>query len=334
MKIDFKINFKKGTGTFILGWYMMIMCLFIAVVLIDQYSKYDQALQTQMAVDSIADGSATYASTLTGDDENEIEEDINARAEEIGDLIEDETGVYEINNYNYLIDVNGDEGEIDATIITHTPNSYGNFADLYNVDDGGLGYYSITRHTTASFSRIIAGNYAVMCDGDYLEGHVHFNQYDARWGNKLYGNQGTIASSACGPTSLAMVVTELTNTTLTPDAAADFSVQHGWRAYGDGSSHALITTGVTYYGLTCKVLFSESDMIQCLEEGGLIVATFGAGTYTKEGHFMTICDYENGLFTINDPNYRTGIPYKVSYDYLISAGNMEWKWGITKVESY
>jgi len=43
---------------------------------------------------------------------------------------------------------------------------------------------------------------------------VYFNQADSRWKDIAYGKAGTIGRSGCGPTSLAMVISALTNDTI------------------------------------------------------------------------------------------------------------------------
>jgi len=44
----------------------------------------------------------------------------------------------------------------------------------------------------------------------------YYNQLDDRWKDEPYGKQGTIGSSGCGPTSLAMAVSSLTTQTIDP----------------------------------------------------------------------------------------------------------------------
>ncbi len=348
-KLTNQIDFRKGTGTFVLGWYMMLMCLFIAVVLIDQFVKYNDGLQSQMAVDSVADGSAAYATSIASGDDDEVEEQILERAEEINTLIEDETDIDEIYDYNYLVEYgnyqvtnNNHDGSIDATMTTHYPNTYGNFADLFNVDDGDEDYYSITRHTKAYFSRLVGSQYSTVSEAELSADHIHYNQYDTRWGTKPYyysssSNWNTIARSGCGPTSLAMVATELKRNAnggtisdseaITPDEACDFAATHGCHVEGqNGTSNALFTNNslLGYYYLNGReIARSEAAMKEALDNGSLLIISVGNGTYTGNSHLMVICEYDSSGFLINDPNYGASKPYRVDFTYLMSQGNLQ-----------
>ena len=50
---------------------------------------------------------------------------------------------------------------------------------------------------------------------------VYFSQYDSRWGSLMYGKTNTIAGAGCGPTSLAICVSTLTNKTVLPPDICD-----------------------------------------------------------------------------------------------------------------
>ncbi len=58
-------------------------------------------------------------------------------------------------------------------------------------------------------------------DSTVLEGTsanvVYYNQKDPKWADKIYGDNNTISVYGCGPTTLAMLVSSLTEETLTPD---------------------------------------------------------------------------------------------------------------------
>ena len=162
--------------------------------------------------------------------------------------------------------------------------------------------------------------------------HIHYNQYDPRWGDLPYyysGSSGsnTITKSGCGPTCLAMAVTELTRNTsnpivLTPDAACDYSASHGCHV-SSGTSHALFTNNslLEPYGLNgVELEKNEATLKEYLDSGCLLVITVGTGTYTQNGHFMIICEYDDTGFLINDPNYNASKPYRVSYSYLTTPG--------------
>ncbi len=58
---------------------------------------------------------------------------------------------------------------------------------------------------------------------------VYYNQGDSRWGNELYGKHDTIMEAACGPTSLAMVVSSLTDTVTDPGEMSEWAYENGYR---------------------------------------------------------------------------------------------------------
>lgn len=163
MKIFKKVDFRKGSGTLIFGYMIMLICLFVALVLIEQYSRYDNALTTQMASDSIADGTAVYAGSLRGYDDDDMYDESLNRANEIADLIQNEEtndnltneGITYLNN----LDMDRTDFDDDKVSITFTAN-YVEYARLESfdgadIDDGtpGQNYYSITRNTSTLFTR-------------------------------------------------------------------------------------------------------------------------------------------------------------------------------------
>ncbi len=163
MKLFKKVDFRKGSGTLIFGYMIMLICLFVALVLIEQYSRYDNALTTQMASDSIADGTAVYASTLSGYEDDELYNESVTRANEIANLIQNEEtndnltneGITYLNN----LDIDRTDFDDDKVSITFTAN-YVEYARLESfdgadIDDGtpGQNYYSITRNTSTLFTR-------------------------------------------------------------------------------------------------------------------------------------------------------------------------------------
>ena len=81
---------------------------------------------------------------------------------------------------------------------------------------------------------------------------VYFSQYDPRWGGLMYGQTNTIAGAGCGPTSLAICVSTLTDTTVTPPEVCDWSVKTGHRCEGSGSYHSLIPDGAAHYNVPCR----------------------------------------------------------------------------------
>lgn len=119
---------------------------------------------------------------------------------------------------------------------------------------------------------------------------VYFSQYDSRWGSLMYGYTNTIAGAGCGPTSLAICVSTLTNKTVTPDVMCAWSFRNGYRCEGSGSYHSLIPDGAAHYGVPCEGLGqSKSKLIEALQNGKLVIAIMDQGHFTRGGHFIVLC---------------------------------------------
>jgi hypothetical protein len=132
---------------------------------------------------------------------------------------------------------------------------------------------------------------------------VYYNQTDSRWGSYSYGKTGTIASSACGPASLAIVVASMTDNKITPKDVADWSVENGYRCEGNGSYHSLIPEGGAHYGLNVEGIGRDAKkLVQALEDGKLVIAIMTKGHFTKGGHFIVIRGVTSeGKLLVADP---------------------------------
>lgn len=118
---------------------------------------------------------------------------------------------------------------------------------------------------------------------------VYFSQYDSRWGSLMYGRTNTIAGAGCGPTSLAICVSTLTNTTVLPPEICDWSVRTGHRCEGSGSYHSLIPDGAAHYGVPCRGIGqSKTELVKALQEGKLVIAIMSRGHFTGGGHFIVL----------------------------------------------
>jgi len=127
-------------------------------------------------------------------------------------------------------------------------------------------------------------------------------QWDTRWGYYKYG-KSTVGISGCGPTALNMVYLAFTgDSSMNPLKMAKFSTDNGYCVPGVGTSWSLMIEGANKLGLTSARLSNkESKMKESLEQGKLIIASMGPGTFTETGHFIVFSGYENGKFRINDP---------------------------------
>jgi hypothetical protein len=64
-----------------------------------------------------------------------------------------------------------------------------------------------------------------------------------------------------------------------------------------------MSEGAELLGLTSEeVPLWEASMAQALANGKLIICAMGKGDFTSAGHFILLTDYEDGMFSLNDPN--------------------------------
>ena len=129
---------------------------------------------------------------------------------------------------------------------------------------------------------------------------VYFNQKDKPWNNMLYGFLKTIGISGCGPTSMAIVISTLTDQDIIPAEAADWSyhngyLDQGYDKYGEAYAqtyHSFIPAFAIKYGLQCSGISKDTDtetkIREALSSGYLVVAIMGPGHFTDGGHFIVL----------------------------------------------
>lgn len=145
--------------------------------------------------------------------------------------------------------------------------------------------------TTSSIS-VDTGGFSV---GNF----VYYRQGDYK---NRYGSHGTISSSGCGPTSMAMVLTALLGKKVSPVEAASYSVKHGYRG-SNGTSWGFFGSISKAYGLNCvQGSGNSSDIMSALRQGKMVVASMRPGHFTKGGHFIVLRGIDkNGKIIVADP---------------------------------
>lgn len=123
----------------------------------------------------------------------------------------------------------------------------------------------------------------------FIDGFTVYNQCDPAWASKPYGN-GTICQNACGPSSMAMIITNLKGTTVTPDTIATFAMSNGLYINGVGSSWNIAPVVAKAYGLKAVAIGADVAKITAtLQAGGLVAAPgSGAKPFTSGGHYIVI----------------------------------------------
>lgn len=184
-------------------------------------------------------------------------------------------------------------------------------------------YYSIAAGDSSAEVLLLEGNSGLQV--------VYYNQGDAAWKSLPYGDS-TIGEAGCGPTSMAICISTLTNQKVTPRQTATWAAENGYYVSGAGSSHSIVPALAQKYNLECKGIGKDKEeIINALRTGKLVVAIMGPGHFTNEGHFMVLTGIKDGKITVADcgSKQRTGQTWSI--DLIInearngaSAGGPFW----------
>lgn len=130
------------------------------------------------------------------------------------------------------------------------------------------------------------------------------NDYNMRYGS------GTIGTSGCAPTSIAMVFSYLLDRPITPPDIVQFTGNNYYSA-GVGSTWAIFRGCANHWNLKDKNIGKNLDKVmEELQRGNPVIASMGKGMFTSSGHIIVIrgCT-EDGYFLVNDPNKNNVIKY-------------------------
>ncbi len=132
------------------------------------------------------------------------------------------------------------------------------------------------------------------------------NYYQGDYGNVSYGYGTSIANAGCGPTSMSMVLTYLTGETVDPPTAAAYSLNHGHRVEGYGTSWHYFADISKQYGISCEQSDpSAQKLINDLSSGKTMIMSMAPGHFTKGGHFIVLRGLtSDGKVIVADPASR------------------------------
>lgn len=152
------------------------------------------------------------------------------------------------------------------------------------------------------------------------------NYYQTDYGNVSYGYGTSIASSGCGPTSMAMVLTYLTGEEVDPPEAAEWSLEHGHRVQGNGTAWSYFDAISEEYGIECEQAgVSRNNIVSSLEEGETVIMSMGPGHFTRGGHFIVLTGItEDGKITVADPNSKTRSEQTWDPSVFVNEGKQMW----------
>ncbi len=130
-------------------------------------------------------------------------------------------------------------------------------------------------------------------DGAVLTGGsaevIYYNQTEEPWASQLYGRD-SISGYGCGPTSMAMLVSSLTQTRIDPAQMSQWAAQNGYWARRSGSYLSIVQGTAAAYGLeaTAFTECSADTLRRELAAGHMFVALMGPGHFTSRGHFIVL----------------------------------------------
>lgn len=139
---------------------------------------------------------------------------------------------------------------------------------------------------------------------------IYFNQADKRWANHPYPSKqlpkATIKSGGCGPTSGAMIISNMTSEIITPDQMGDLFRSAGYRVNGGTSGNAFPYIA-RKWGLICNVNVKLDDAVACLKRGGMVIANVKAGgVFSTGGHYIVLAYMkDNNTIAVFDPYMYT-----------------------------
>lgn len=161
-------------------------------------------------------------------------------------------------------------------------------------------------------------------------GIPRFQQWDSRWGYLTYGNDN-IGINGCGPTCLSMVAAGLLkDTSKSPDAVAEFSVENNYCTVASGTAWSLMSSGAKKLGLKSESVVVGRDSIKAaLEKKQPVICSMKPGDFTTTGHFIVLTGLtEDGRLMINDPNSITRSEKQWDIDTIVGQVKSAWTYTV------
>ena len=180
---------------------------------------------------------------------------------------------------------------------------------------------------TTSFSNNAGNSTGESGAGDIINNFPYYNQGDPNWGKKGYG-PGTIASSGCGPTSMAMVMKSY-GTNVTPVDTVQYSLDHGFRTKNQGTSWGYFANIAKSNGLTAEQYDGGQKGIEVtkakLASNIPVIGSMRPGDFTKGGHFVVFSGIDqDGTIRVNDPSSRERSVKKWDAQRALSQAKQFW----------
>lgn len=200
--------------------------------------------------------------------------------------------------YIYTLQYNGEAYFADA--VFHLTEAQKGLADDYAQNLSlflGDGMFQYTEYSGATIPSL--GNVRFT---DGVTDVVYFNQLDQQYANKPYGTDN-IGGYGCGPTSMSIVVSSLTDDIVDPMEMAEWAYKNGGWCSKSGSYHSLIPNAAKAWGLPVEGCTASEPqrILDALGSGKLVVAIMTKGHFTSGGHFIVLRGVKGGQILVADP---------------------------------
>lgn len=162
-----------------------------------------------------------------------------------------------------------------------------------------------------SYASMLGEKAQVYVDFDFVNVELAIpDYYQNHYKHVKYGN-GTISSSGCGPTCIAMLATYFKGTVILPPDVCSWCEEEFY-VPGAGTAWSVFPGSATHYGYNCTNLGMDyTAVLEAVASGKPVVASMGPGTFTSEGHYILLVGMTDaGELIINDPNEKNLLKYK------------------------
>lgn len=144
---------------------------------------------------------------------------------------------------------------------------------------------------------------------------VFYSQNDTKWSDKKLVGDKTMSEAGCGPTSIAMAISQMTGEQITPDLVASL----GKKELPGYSTYNLFPEIAKKFAMNYEDTESETDIIRYLQSGIPVMLSGenrngqGNTPYTSDGHVVVANSIKGDDVFVSDPrgkNYSRS--YKIS----------------------
>lgn len=112
---------------------------------------------------------------------------------------------------------------------------------------------------------------------EYIGDYIYFNQTDSIWNN----NNLSLRSAGCGPTAVAVCISNLTHKFVSPVTVAGWAKKEGYYS-SSGSLHSAIPAMASHWNLQCRGLYkNEKEIERALRSGHMVVGLMGQTSKKK-----------------------------------------------------